>query len=75
MLRRIVALAAALRLHTVAEGVESREEPFLFAPRGSIAAKAGFGVKLCPERERHAYWSSCKRKKRGRAPEKNPKGF
>lgn len=57
MLRGIVALAAALRLHTVAEGVERQEETFLFAPPGSIAAKAGFGVRLCPERERHAYWS------------------
>jgi hypothetical protein len=40
-----VALAAPLRLHTVeAEGVESREEPFLFAPmpRSILAVLMGY---------------------------------
>jgi len=76
MLRGIVALAAALRLHRVAEGVESREAPFLFAPPGSIAAKAGFGVRLCPERERHGYWSRVASLRNEVVPaEKNLKGF
>ena len=76
MLRGIVALAAALRLHSVAEGVESREARFLFAPPGSIAAKAGFGVRLCPERERHGYWSRVASLRNEVVPaEKNLKGF
>jgi len=50
MLRGIVALAAALRLRTVAEGVETWEEAFFLRAAVSIAVKVGFGAKPCPRR-------------------------
>jgi len=42
MLRGIVALAAALRLHTVAEGVESREEAFFLRAAGVDCGQGWF---------------------------------
>jgi len=43
------------------------------ATPGSIAAKAGFGVRVCPERERHAYWSRVMSgKKQSRARQSRP---
>ena len=45
MLRGIVALAAALRLHTVAEGVESREEAFFLRAAGVDCGQGWFWSK------------------------------
>jgi c-di-GMP phosphodiesterase len=45
MLRGIVALAAALRLHTVAEGVESWEEAFFLRAAGVDCAQGWFWSK------------------------------
>lgn len=45
MLRGIVALAAALRLHTVAEGVESREEAFFLCAAGVDCGQGWFWSK------------------------------
>jgi c-di-GMP phosphodiesterase len=45
MLRGIVALAAALRLHTVAEGVESREEAFFLKAAGVDCGQGWFWSK------------------------------
>jgi sensor c-di-GMP phosphodiesterase-like protein len=48
MLRGIVALAAALRLHTVAEGVESREEAFFLRAAGVDCGQGWFWSKAVP---------------------------
>ena len=45
MLRSIVALAAALRLHTMAEGVESWEEAFFLRAAGVDCAQGWFWSK------------------------------
>jgi EAL domain-containing protein (putative c-di-GMP-specific phosphodiesterase class I) len=45
MLRGIVALAAALRLHTVAEGVESWEEAFFLRAAGVDCGQGWFWSK------------------------------
>ena len=54
MLRGIVALAAALRLHTVAEGVESREEAFFLRAAGVDCGQGWFWSKAvsAPEASR-----------------------
>jgi sensor c-di-GMP phosphodiesterase-like protein len=54
MLRGIVALAAALRLHTVAEGVESWEEAFFLRAAGVDCAQGWFWSKAvsAPEASR-----------------------
>jgi hypothetical protein len=57
MLSGIVALSVALRLHTVTDGVESREEAVFYMPPVSIADKAGIGVRLWLRRKRSGCWS------------------
>jgi len=56
MLRGIVALAAALRLHTVAEGVESREEAFFLRAAGVDCGQGWFWSKASLGRWHHGYW-------------------
>ena len=51
MLRGIVALAAALRLHTVAEGVESWEEAFFLRAAGVDCAQGWFWSKAVAAQE------------------------
>ena len=51
MLRGIVALAAALRLHTVAEGVESREEAFFLRAAGVDCGQGWFWSKAVAGKE------------------------
>jgi sensor c-di-GMP phosphodiesterase-like protein len=51
MLRGIVALAAALRLHTVAEGVEKREEAFFLRAAGVDCGQGWFWSKAVPADE------------------------
>jgi len=51
MLRGIVALAAALRLHTVAEGVESREEAFFLRAAGVDCGQGWYWSKAVAARE------------------------
>jgi len=51
MLRGIVALAAALRLHTVAEGVESREEAFFLRAAGVDCGQGWFWSKAVAAHE------------------------
>jgi c-di-GMP phosphodiesterase len=51
MLRGIVALAAALRLHTVAEGVESREEAFFLRAAGVDCGQGWFWSKAVTAKE------------------------
>lgn len=64
MLRGIVALAAALRLHTVAEGVENREEAFFLRAAGVDCGQGWFWSKAVPADEavallleNHGKWS------------------
>jgi sensor c-di-GMP phosphodiesterase-like protein len=51
MLRGIVALAAALRLHTVAEGVETWEEAFFLRAAGVDYGQGWFWSKAVPALE------------------------
>lgn len=51
MLRGIVALAAALRLHTVAEGVESREEAFFLRAAGVDCGQGWYWSKAVAAQE------------------------
>ncbi len=51
MLRGIVALAAALRLHTVAEGVETWEETFFLRAAGVDCGQGWFWSKAVPAQE------------------------
>ena len=76
MLRGIVALATPLRLHTVAEGVESREEAFFVRAAGVDCGQGWFWSKsLSGARAARLLEQGGKLKKQGRAGVKISKGF